>query len=58
MLNPELLTAYGIAGIVVMTMMLTALKIIRDTESREPVPSRESRRAARAFWPPLAPGRR
>ncbi len=58
MLNPELLTAYGVAGVVVATMMLTAFKIIRDSNPDDAAARREPARAQKAFWPPLAPGRR
>lgn len=57
MWNPELLTAYGVAGLVVTLMMLTAFKIVRASGG-EPVQPNRRGRDARAFWPPLAPGRR
>jgi hypothetical protein len=58
MLNPELLTAYGVAGIVVTGMLLTALKIVRDTSTAEPTQRSGEVRRTKAFWPPLAPVRR
>jgi hypothetical protein len=58
MSNPELLTAYGVAGIVVAGMLLTALKIVRGTGTTEPTPRPGKVRQVKIFWPPLAPARR
>jgi hypothetical protein len=55
MFNPELLTAYGVAGLVIFCMMLTALKIIRDTGVEEQAPRTGKDRTI--LWP-LAPARR
>jgi hypothetical protein len=57
MTDPELLTAGALAGSILVVMLLNAFKIVRAA-GPVPMPARAPGRAAKVFWPPLAPVRR
>lgn len=58
MSSPELFTAYGVAGLVIAIMMLTALKIVRGAGAAPAGQRPSEHRTAKSFRLPLAPTRR
>ncbi len=57
MTDPVLLTAGALAGSTLFVTLITAIRIIRAS-GPAPMPARAPGRAAKVFWPPLAPVRR